>query len=106
MTVTSLKTVIKFWFLDPSSGFSPWFIVTQLETKNATSEEGKAMEEKSANGDGSKCDSGKYLKSASSKAFVLSTLSCKLSETTQRSFDAMSLHLLLPVSVLTGAEML
>jgi hypothetical protein len=41
MTVTSLKTVIKFWFLDPTSGFRQWFIVTQLETLNATSEEWK-----------------------------------------------------------------
>jgi hypothetical protein len=41
VTVTSLKTVIKFWFLDPSSGFSLWFTVTQLETKNASSEEWK-----------------------------------------------------------------
>jgi hypothetical protein len=41
VTVTSLKTVIKFWFLDPSSGFSLWFVVTQLETKNASSEEWK-----------------------------------------------------------------
>jgi hypothetical protein len=41
VTVTSLKTVIKFWFLDPSSGFSLWFIVTQLETKNVSSEDWK-----------------------------------------------------------------
>jgi hypothetical protein len=41
MTVTHLKTVIKFWFLDPSSGFSQWCIVTELETLNATSEKWK-----------------------------------------------------------------
>jgi len=48
--------------------------------------------------------SGKYLKSSSSKAFVLSTLSCKLSETTQRSFDAVSWHLLLLGGVKAGVD--
>jgi len=48
--------------------------------------------------------SGKYLRCASSKAFVLSTLSCKLSETTKRSFDAMSLHLLLPGGVMVRVD--
>jgi len=62
VTVTSLKTVIKFWFLDPSSGFSLWFIVTQLETKNASREDwkrekGRQMEEKSTSAEGSKCES-------------------------------------------------